>query len=81
MTYGEFVATVTAELGFEPNDQQRRVIEALARFCSPARSRQLDIAQGSRDRVFLLNGYAGTGKTSLSGALVRALERAGAVTV
>ncbi len=77
MTYGEFVAAVTAELGFEPNDQQRQVIEALARFCSPARSRQLDIEQGSRDRVFLLNGYAGTGKTSLSGALVRALARAG----
>lgn len=77
MTFGEFVNTVVAELGFQPNGQQRQVIEALARFCSPARARMLDTEQGSRDRVFILNGYAGTGKTSLSGALVRALARAG----
>lgn len=77
MTFGEFTAAVVAELGFEPNAQQRQVIEALARFCSPARARQLDSIHGSHDRVFVLNGYAGTGKTSLSGALVRALARTG----
>lgn len=42
------------------------VVGALARFCcTPA----------TDDSVFILNGYAGTGKTSLTGALVRCLER------
>lgn len=53
-------------LPYEPNDQQIQVAAALARFCC------LDFTN-DRDRVFLLDGYAGTGKTSLTGALVRAL--------
>ncbi|MBR1480799.1 MAG: AAA family ATPase [Paludibacteraceae bacterium] len=55
---------IIAELPFVPNEGQAAVIEQLARFLT------------SRDdrRVFILKGYAGTGKTSLVSALVRALE-------
>ena len=78
MTLKEFVNRVVAGLGYTPNEQQQAVIEALARFCSP--SRQAGLGR-SADRVFLLNGYAGTGKTSLTGALVRALHSVGISTV
>lgn len=54
MTINEFAATVRGALPYTPNDQQRQLIDALARFCSSA------TPTGS---VFILNGYAGTGKT------------------
>lgn len=69
MNVKEFAANVMLALPYEPNDQQVAVIAALARFCSPA--------PASADRIFLLNGYAGTGKTSLTGALVRTLASVG----
>lgn len=65
MTTGEFAGLIRQQLSYEPNEQQGKVINALARFCSQ---------QTPSDSVFLLNGYAGTGKTSLTGALVRALR-------
>lgn len=61
-----FAAEVLARLPYTPNAQQRAVTEALARFCCAP-------ADGA-DHVFVLAGYAGTGKTSLTGALVRVLE-------
>ena len=66
MTIGEFAADVRGNLAYVPNSQQELLIGALARFCS---------AVG--DGVFILNGYAGTGKTSLMGALVKSLRAAG----
>jgi exodeoxyribonuclease-5 len=75
MTVSEFAQCVIAQLSYTPNYQQQLVIDALARFCSPAHN-----ADGI-DRVFILNGYAGTGKTSLTGALVRALHSVGLATV
>lgn len=68
MTEREFAALVTDNLPYTPNDQQTQVIGVLSRFCSPG---------APSDAVFLLNGYAGTGKTSLCGALVRALQSVG----
>lgn len=61
----EFAERIYLNLAFEPNSQQVELIAALARFCS---------AETVSDSVFLLNGYAGTGKTSVTGALVRALR-------
>lgn len=81
MTVGEFAASVIGQLGYVPNLQQRLVVDALARFCSPAASVRADAVTASRDRVFIVNGYAGTGKTSLCGALVRALHAANIETV
>ena len=65
-------ARVTSALGYEPNSQQRAVIDALTRFVSPLTQRQAQTAPDV-DAVFVLNGYAGTGKTSLTAALTRAL--------
>lgn len=69
MTYEEFLGRVLDALPYVANEQQGAVLGALARFCSPAH-----YDAGARDRVFVLNGYAGTGKTSLVGALVRVLR-------
>lgn len=67
MDLNEFAERIYLNLPYDPNDQQIQLIAALARFCSP---------QMPSDSVFLLAGYAGTGKTSLTGALVRALREA-----
>ncbi len=67
MDIGEFAERIFLNLPYDPNDQQIQLIAALARFCSPTMR---------SDSVFLLSGYAGTGKTSLTGALVRALREA-----
>lgn len=68
MTTAEFAQTVRQRLPYTPNPQQTMLIDALARFCS---------SSTPSDSVFIVNGYAGTGKTSLTGALVKALEDAG----
>lgn len=65
VTTSQFAAMIMAHLPFTPNAQQQLVTEALSRFCSDA---------VPSDSVFILSGYAGTGKTSLIGALVKALN-------
>lgn len=64
----EFAERIVLNLPYDPNEQQMQLIGALARFCSP---------KTPSDSVFMLNGYAGTGKTSLTGALVRSLNEVG----
>ncbi len=68
MSTEDFIRLITDNLDYAPNRQQSLVIGAMARFCSPL---------SSPESVFLLNGYAGTGKTSLCGALVKALRSIG----
>lgn len=58
-----FAKKIKDNFKFNPTHQQNQVIELLSRFLSSK-------SEGS---VFLLRGYAGTGKTSLVGALVQAL--------
>lgn len=70
MTHRDLALEILANLPYTTNEQQMQVAMALARFCLPAP--EVTYARSS-DRVFVLNGYAGTGKTSLTGALVRAL--------
>ncbi|MDE5608257.1 MAG: AAA family ATPase [Muribaculaceae bacterium] len=55
-------------MGVEPTRQQLTLAAALARYCSP---------ETPQDSVFILNGYAGTGKTTVIGALVKALPDVG----
>lgn len=50
---------------FEPTVEQEKIIEKLSEF----------ILSGNDRKVFLLCGYAGTGKTSLVSALVRTMEQ------
>ena len=56
------IDTIKSYLPFEPTDDQNKVLAQLANFLTPQSSSEL----------FLLKGYAGTGKTSLVGALVKA---------
>ena len=60
MNFGE---VMLGYLRYTPNEAQTTLIAAFARFCLTSPS----------DSVFLLNGYAGTGKTSMTGALVKTL--------
>lgn len=76
MNHQEIATDLLAHLPFAPNYQQMQVALALARFCFP----ELEGLPQS-DRVFVLNGYAGTGKTSLIGALVKTLAAARRETV
>ena len=50
---------------YEPTFEQEIVLKSLAAFLLSPRN----------DAVFVLRGYAGTGKTSLVGALVRTLDK------
>ncbi|MDE6131636.1 MAG: AAA family ATPase, partial [Muribaculaceae bacterium] len=72
MDCAEFAASVLLNLPFKANDQQVAVAAAMARFCAPG---------ARQDAVFILNGYAGTGKTSLTGALVKSLAAVGSKAV
>jgi len=64
LTIGQFAGQVKDLLPYAPNRQQSMLIDALARFCA---------GYDETGRVFIVNGYAGTGKTSVTGALVKAL--------
>ena len=59
----QFSESVKAQLPFEPNADQLQAIEAISRF----------IFDPSERSVFILKGYAGTGKTNLISAITRAL--------
>lgn len=68
MTVSEFAESILTHLPYVPTDQQVQAMAALARFCRTS---------APSDSVFMLCGYAGTGKTTLVSALVRALHDAG----
>jgi len=60
-----FIATsIRAELPFEPTEQLSILLEALGGF----------LMSTDPEKIFLLRGYAGTGKTSVVSALVRAMN-------
>lgn len=67
MDLRELAERIFLNLPFSPNEQQIELIASLAKFCT---------AENGDNHVFLLNGFAGTGKTSLTGALVKALREA-----
>ena len=60
-----FVEEFKEILGFNPTQEQSDAMEKLGQF----------LISGTQDSVFLLRGYAGTGKTSLIGGLVRMLDK------
>ena len=55
---------IRTELPFEPTEQQEQLIDRLGEF----------VMSPEPEKLFLLKGYAGTGKTSVVSALVRALN-------
>ena len=60
-----FEQKIVQKLPFMPNRGQQDAIEALSAFI---------LDESGRERIFVLRGYAGTGKTSLVGALVKAMD-------
>ncbi len=56
---------VLKNLGFLPNFQQNELINALSKF----------VDSPNNESLFLLQGYAGTGKTSILGAFVKAMSQ------
>jgi exodeoxyribonuclease-5 len=54
---------ILTELNFSPTQDQRSMVKSLAEF----------ILYGNDQHVFIMRGYAGTGKTSIISALVRSL--------
>ena len=59
------IERIKAELPFEPNEEKDGLMKALGAF----------IVERDERKVFILRGYAGTGKTSVMSALVRALGK------
>lgn len=59
------ISRIRAELPFEPNEEKEDLFRVLGRYLISTDSR----------KAFILSGYAGTGKTSVVSALVRAMEK------
>jgi len=59
------ISRIKAELPFEPNAEKEELLQLLGRF----------LVYQTERKCFVLKGYAGTGKTSVVSALVRALEK------
>ncbi len=64
MLADHIASQIYKNFGFEPTPGQKNAVERLSAFLS----------EGFSERIFILNGYAGTGKTSLIAALVRTLS-------
>lgn len=64
MIKDELHRLILRKLGHSPTSEQDVVVEALTDF----------LLSGSADSLFLLRGYAGSGKTTLIGALVKVLD-------
>ena len=65
MTQDELVYQILQDFGFEPTQDQRNALHIFARF----------MTDRSENAAMILRGSAGTGKTSLAGAIVRAVNR------
>ena len=67
-----FIASqIYAKFSYQPTINQKKIIESLSAY----------LADDDFSRIFVLNGYAGTGKTSLIAALVAALKEVNIKTV
>jgi len=62
MISDQLINQIRENLGHEPTDGQNRLIASLPGFVF-----------GKEDKIFVIRGYAGTGKTSLVASLVRTL--------
>ncbi len=71
MTRSDFLQKLQSHFGFQPTGSQRAAMDALSSF----------IYEKGESFLFILQGYAGTGKTSLVSALIRTLEDVGVSTV
>lgn len=66
MSLSSHIATqIYGNFSFTPTAEQKKLIEALGDY----------LTSGDESALFLINGYAGTGKTTVIGALVRTLHQ------
>ena len=65
MIQDELVYQILQDFGFEPTQDQRNALHTFARF----------MTDRSENAAMILRGSAGTGKTSLAGAIVRTVNR------
>lgn len=63
-TESPIVEKALSTLSFEPHSEQLRLLRELSAF----------VEHGAPRDVFVLNGYAGTGKTSMVGAFIKAMK-------
>ena len=63
--HDELIYQIRQSFGFEPTLDQNRALATFASF----------MADGDDRAVMIMRGSAGTGKTSLSGAIVRTMKR------
>ncbi|TVR74196.1 MAG: DUF2075 domain-containing protein [Marinilabiliales bacterium] len=64
MLKNHIINILTEQLGHRPTESQQQMIDLLPGFLSGANSKN----------IFLVKGFAGTGKTSILGALVRTMQ-------
>ena len=62
---------IYAKLLYQPTNNQKKIVEAFANYLSDS----------DFSKIFILNGYAGTGKTTLVAAIVAALRQFGVKTI
>ncbi|MFB0902841.1 MAG: AAA family ATPase [Nonlabens sp.] len=65
MTPQEFYKALLLDFPFKPTNEQDRALEALADF----------IIDKNKERLFMLRGYAGTGKTTLTSTIVKSIYK------
>ncbi|MGJ8684459.1 MAG: ATP-dependent DNA helicase [Nonlabens sp.] len=66
MTAAAYYKIIRTDFPFQPTVEQDRALEKLSEF----------IIEKDKDRLFLLKGYAGTGKTTLISAIVKNIWKA-----
>lgn len=75
MIFDVFATKIAEKLPFIPNKSQQEVLLQLSHFVWDASTNtEAGAVSWNRQRVFVLRGYAGTGKTSIVGALVKVLS-------
>ena len=67
MNISDIASQIYAKLFYSPTNNQKKIVEAFAEY----------LAEGDTSSIFVLNGYAGTGKTTLVAAIVAALKNVG----
>ena len=67
MNISDIASQIYAKLLYQPTNNQKKIVEAFAEY----------LAEGDSSSIFVLNGYAGTGKTTLVAAIVAALKNVG----
>lgn len=67
----DIASQIYAKLLYQPTNNQKKIVEAFANYLSDS----------DTSKIFILNGYAGTGKTTLVASIVSALRFSGIKTI